>query len=710
VGNATWIDEFPSLPDLLFIVLQKFLQTIRARSAPLMIGATSLAVLGLLASMGHWGWLEPLELLVYDRLVQLRPERPSQARLLLVAITEEDLQTYGWPVADRDLALALAHLQQAQPRMIGLDIYRDLPQEPGHAELVAQLEAPNLVAIEEVSGGIQPPPTVPWERVGFNDLVLDPDGVVRRSFLFVPGQEDGYYAFSLRLVLGYLKRDLSLNLFPPTGASSLELAPQRDSSLADRPDPPTHPHISPLFNFLPGQALKIADHILPRLQPQSGGYDQLDSRGYQILLDYHSPDGGIPQVSLAEVIANQVDPELIHDRIVLIGTTASSLKDSFRTPYSSGPISGQTNGQTESFLMPGVVIHGQIVSHLLEVVLADRPLLSYWSPGWEWAWVTLWIGLGASVGWWVRRPLVGSAITATVIVVPVGLTYGLFLGHIWVPLVTPLLGMGLAATATVGYRAYQFQQQQQIVMRLLGQSTSPEIAQALWNDREQLLKSGKLPGQRLTATMMFADIRNFSTTAESMTPEALMDWLNDCLDPVTEEIQRHHGIVNKFTGDGFMAVFGLPMARVPAEIIQDAKNAVACALAIARRLRTLNHHWQAQHKPLMQMRVGIFTGPVTAGSLGGKERMEYGIIGDSVNIASRLESCAKDRHVGTCRILIGQDTYDCLEDEFTVEDWGPMALKGKQQMVNVYRVLDLEDPGELATLQPPKEFVDRVAT
>jgi class 3 adenylate cyclase len=224
-------------------------------------------------------------------------------------------------------------------------------------------------------------------------------------------------------------------------------------------------------------------------------------------------------------------------------------------------------------------------------------------------------------------------------------------------------------------------------MKLLGQNTSPQIAQALWQGRDRLLKSGKLPGIRLTATMLFADIKDFSTISEQMTPEALLEWLNKFLGVLTQEVIQRQGIVNKFTGDGVMAVFGVPTCRLEArEVTEDARAAVACAIAISDRLEEMNQNWQRLGLPVIQMRIGIFTGPVVAGSLGGKDRLEYGVIGDSVNIAARLESCEKHRQPTNCRILVGYETLVHLQDQFEVESWGPLALKGKQQMVDVYRI------------------------
>ncbi|MEM9137592.1 MAG: adenylate/guanylate cyclase domain-containing protein [Cyanobacteria bacterium P01_F01_bin.42] len=157
---------------------------------------------------------------------------------------------------------------------------------------------------------------------------------------------------------------------------------------------------------------------------------------------------------------------------------------------------------------------------------------------------------------------------------------------------------------------------------------------------------------------------------------------------MTDVIQRHQGVINKFTGDGIMAVFGVPILHsAPEEIAQDAHEAVACAVEMDERLASLNQRRAEQHLPLLKMRVGVFTGPVVVGSLGSKVRLEYGVIGDSVNTASRLESLEKDRQSTDCRILIARQTLDHLGQAFSVEPWGSFNVKGKAETVEVFRVL-----------------------
>jgi CHASE2 domain-containing sensor protein len=615
------------------------------------IAITSITILGVLLGLRQFGGLQPLELLAYDQMVRLRPDSAPDPRLLIVTITEADIHRQKrFPLSDLTVATALQRIQRYQPRVIGLDLYRDLPQEPGNRDLALQLHQPNVIVITKIPDaeelGVLPPPDVPSDRAGFNDLVSDPDGVVRRSLLFADTETSTLYSFSLRLTLVYLQ---SLGIRPESGRAN------------------------------PANLRLGKTEFIP-LKANSGGYQTIDANGYQIALTYRARRNLAHQVTLTQVLNGELHSEWVKDKIVLIGTTARSAKDLFLTPYSAA--------EKESPKMPGVLIHAQMVSQFLSVVLDRQPLMSVWSERAEILWLLGWMLVGGGLAWVLRSPLALGLLEAIAVLVLLGICYGAFLQQVWIPVVAPTGGLLVTVGVVIAYRAQQAQRQQQLMLRLLGQNTSPEIADTLWNSRDRLLKSGKLPGQRLVATMMFTDIRSFSAIAEQLSPENLLDWLNEYLNAITQEVQAHHGIVNKFTGDGMLASFGVPVNRVTSiEVSQDAQLAVSCALAMRDRLHDLNQDWQKRGLSTIQMRVGIFTGAVVAGSLGGRDRLEYGVIGDSVNIASRLESYDKTRQSDDCRILIAKETLVHVQGKFAVEHWGHLALSGKQQMVDVYRIL-----------------------
>ncbi|MEB3277624.1 MAG: adenylate/guanylate cyclase domain-containing protein [Lyngbya sp.] len=636
-------------------MIKKLLRKLKRRwpdATEFSIVATATFVLTVvLLAVNDLGGLQPLELVVYDQMMRLRGSFPPDPRILIVGISEEDIQTYNrLPLSDELIAQLLEKLLALQPRVIGLDLYRDIRYEPGHLQLVEQLGSPKIIAIKNLGytdiKGTPAPSVVPPPRVGFNDLVLDPDNVIRRNLIFADTPEGTSFSFSLKLALSYLTAE---GIFP-----------QNNPADPDR--------------------IRLGKAVFLPLHSDSGGYQTIDAQGYQILLNYRSGTDVARLVSVSEVLNGLIEPDWVKDKIVLIGTTAPSGKDLFFTPFSPGK---KTTPKT-----PGVLIHAHMVSQILDAATGERPLFQFWPQWIEILWIGSWAIIGATLAWLSRHPLILVLGSPLLLGILFGLSLMLFLNSYWVPVVSPGLAFILTSAILISYRAFQAQRQQQVVMRLLGQNASPEVAQALWRSRDRLLADGKLPGQKLTATILFTDIRNFSTISEQMPPENLLEWLNEYLAMLTQTIHNYHGIINKFTGDGIMAAFGVPMARVNEnQIARDAYAAVSCALEMGEQLQRLNQEWQPRGLPVIQMRVGIFTGPLVAGSLGGRDRLEYGLLGDSVNIASRLESCQKERQSSVCRILIAYQTLQYIQDKFEVEAWGLMPLKGKQQMVDVYRVI-----------------------
>jgi adenylate cyclase len=616
--------------------------------AEVTVTLSSVAIAILLLLSGKMGALQSLELVIYDYLIRWQGDRGFDDRVLVVGISEADINFIEkWPPSDRVIAQLLRELQRYDPAAIGLDFMRDIPYSPGHEELVAELAKPNVFGIRYVgnnpSESTSPPPSLPGDRVGFNDVVTDPDGVVRRTLMFTSNGQQNFLSLSLRLALFYLK---NYNITPKLNEKKV---------------------------------YQLGHVPLEKLTQTWGGYQTIDPGGYQILLDYRDLDP-VPVVSMQAVLEGAIEPSAIAGKIILIGPVAPSVKDVFLTPYSA-----TVNGNRK---MPGVLIHAQMVSQFLSAGLDDLAPVSSWPEPVEWVWILAACLLGGAIGLKVSNPwrLTASAIALGCVFFAFGLWC--FLQRIWIPIATPIVGALSAGAIAVIYQLQQARKQQKMVMNLLGQQTSPEIASALWDRRDRLLKAGVLPGETVTVTVFFSDIKNFTTISEQLPSEKLMVWLNEYLDAMTDIVIDHQGIINKFIGDAIMAVFGVPIPRTTeAEISEDARRSVRCSLAMRERLQQLNSSWKERGFPIIQIRAGIFTGPVTVGSLGGKKRLEYGIIGDSVNIASRLESSFKDRQVDNCRILISGETYHRLKSEIEVESWGAMNLKGKEKEVEVYRVI-----------------------
>jgi class 3 adenylate cyclase len=250
------------------------------------------------------------------------------------------------------------------------------------------------------------------------------------------------------------------------------------------------------------------------------------------------------------------------------------------------------------------------------------------------------------------------------------------------------------------------QGQRAVLMKLFEKHVSPEVAEAVWNQRELFLEGGRPKSQKLIVTVLFTDLKGFSTVSEKMDPQGLMDWLNAYMDKMAKIVMDHGGVVDDYFGDAIKSNFGVPLPRTTeAQIRQDAVNAVSCALAMEQEMRQLNLGMRAQDLPTLCMRVGIYTGPVVAGSLGSADRLKYTTIGDAVNTASRLESFDKDLvlpHLETspCRILIGESTLRYLDNQFETQPVGELSLKGKDEKIRAYCVIGSANRNIRSALAP----------
>jgi adenylate cyclase len=245
----------------------------------------------------------------------------------------------------------------------------------------------------------------------------------------------------------------------------------------------------------------------------------------------------------------------------------------------------------------------------------------------------------------------------------------------------------------------QEKKERALLMQLFSRHVSTEVAEAIWQERDQFMDGGRPRSQKFTVTVLFTDLRGFTSVSEKIDPQALLDWLNIYMEAMAQLVMEHGGVVDDYFGDAIKADFGVPLPRVTqAEIAQDAVAAVNCALAMERELKRLNSALQQQDLATVQMRIGIFTGPVVAGSLGSAQRLKYTTVGDTVNVASRLESFEKDLTdpdlaYSPCRILVGDTTLRHLDHQFVTKKVGETNLKGKDEKVTIYRVIGRVENG-----------------
>lgn len=377
-------------------------------------GLVTLSLFGIKQS-GH---LQFLELVAYDQMVQMTPSDDQDPRLLLIGITEQDIKKQKqWPLSDQVIAQVLNTLQTYQPQVIGLDIYRDVPYKPGTEDLYKALQANNIVVVKQLptdnDQGIVPLANIPPSRIGFSDFVIDPDNVVRRNLMYgeSPSGKVQAVSFALQVSLKYLKN--------------------RGFNVSIKPE---------------SEALTIGNVPFTRLKVDSGGYHlpEKEAWGWQSLLKYRRPDLA-RQVTLQQVLDQELDPNWVKDKIVLIGVTASSEKDTFPTPYSAK--------QTNNFEMPGVMIHGQMVSQILGTILQGEQQLWFWSQWLEWLWVCGWALVGGVLVWRLNGlwSLGGAVLMAGVSVW--GISFFVFTQGGWIPLVPGVLGLLASGAFVLAYKA-----------------------------------------------------------------------------------------------------------------------------------------------------------------------------------------------------------------------------------------------------------------
>ncbi|MEH1951399.1 MAG: CHASE2 domain-containing protein [Nostoc sp.] len=383
-----------------------------------LITAASVAVCVLL--LHSIGLLQSLELAGLDQFFRLRPNEPPEDRITIVVIDEAYLNEVGsWPIPDAKIAQLLQKLNVHKPRAIGLDIYKNLPVEPGNQELRnAYQSMPNLIGIELLANdsnknfSVSPPLGLNPDRVGFNNVLYDLDGKVRRSLLYWHVKSEVHESFALKLALLYLK---SKGIIPTKAKSNPEY-------------------------------LQLGKAAFTRFEANDGAYVGADDGGYQILSNFPKPKCqsssgefcSFRQVSMRDVLADKVKANLIKDRIILIGSTAPSLPDFVFIPYSSSFMSTAKP-------VPGIQLQAYFISELISAAVDGRPLLKVWPDLVEYLWVFVWSYLGAVTIWRIRHAtssLFSILVSCFVLTVS---AYLAFLYGWWIPLIPSLVCFGTSA-------------------------------------------------------------------------------------------------------------------------------------------------------------------------------------------------------------------------------------------------------------------------
>lgn len=397
--------------ELLAIARQKAKQTVlKMRISGWWIPTVGLGIGIPIALLRFWGGLQGIEWVMWDQFIRWRPVQAADPRITVVTITEEDIKKYYWPLSDKVLAQALTNLKAHNPRVIGLDLVRNIPSEPGYQDLLQVFQStPNLLGIEKaIDQTVGPPPALrDRNQVGFADLLPDFDNRIRRAPLSLQTQtepKENKRSFAARLALVYLAKQ------------------------------------GIYLESLPDLQFRLGKAFYRRFRQTDGPYTQIDEGGYQLLINFRGTEKNFNTISLDQVLTNQIPQDLVRDRVILMGATAISLKDLFDTPHSGGLFPNPDP-------MPGVVLHANIVSQILSAALEGEPLIQSWSEPVEYGWIMGWALLGAGVGWWSKFP---SLTLLRITVLGAGLLTGSYLAFLqgwWIPVMPPLIVLGGTAIA-----------------------------------------------------------------------------------------------------------------------------------------------------------------------------------------------------------------------------------------------------------------------
>ena len=356
----------------------------------------------------------------------------------------------------------------------------------------------------------------------------------------------------------------------------------------------------------------------------------------------------------------EIDPSEFKDKIVFVGLSASALVDVFTTPF------GADSGN-----MPGMQLHATMADNLL----SNRFIRPGSEPSRLWSVIAagLFVGLMAAL-----LPFAGAA-AGTAIAMAAFTSYALssFRGGVWLNLSQPVLTMAVALFAGTAYRFFVEGYQKRLVKTLFGRYVSRDVFRQLM-DHPELAELG---GRRREMTVLFSDIRGFTSLTERGQAEALVAQLNEYFSKMVEVVFRHHGTVDKFVGDMVMALFGAPV-----DDADHAEHAVAAAVEMVSSLQELNRKWSSEGKVTLDIGIGVNSGDMIAGNIGSSSIMSYTVIGDHVNLGSRLESLNKE--YGT-RIIISDATRSRLSGAYPVRPLGDVIVKGKTRPVAIFEVVVL---------------------
>jgi adenylate cyclase len=594
-------------------------------------------------------FLDTLRLKTEDVLFDIRqglgyaPKAPED--MVIVAIDDASVHHLGrWPW-DRNLMAALID-RMSGAKLVALDIVFSEPQNPQADAALAQ----SIRNHGSIIAGF----------IGRNDseFTLTPEALDQLSI----SEYQGYRATGETLGVSAMK-SLNVNVSPilsaPLASAPFTAIPDSDGLYRNYPIGTMYEGL--MFCNLALQSFRYATQreIEMTISPErifdirEGERVFVPINGQFLALNYYDP-ASTKVISAKEVLEGRA-AEAIQDKVVFLGVTEMGIYDMRPTPISS--------------VTPGVLLHYTAYGNLIEgSFLRHYPYASWIASG-----VLLLLTLGMFRVNRIRWRLAGYLL---IVAGWMGLSIWLFIDHatvlpLFYPLVAFLLGVMINESITLFFSEARIKD----LRKAFSSYVSPELLELITAHPDML----SLGGEKKEITILFSDIRNFTSLSESMAPDKLLSLLNTLLDPMTEEVLRHGGMMDKYIGDAIMALYNVPLDQNDHE-----KAAALSALSLMQVLHRLNRELNLS----LDIGIGIHTGEAIIGNVGSKNRFDYTAIGDSVNLASRLEGLTKSYHA---HIILSETLARKLDETFLLRPLDRVRVKGKHNAVMIYELLEMSD-------------------
>ncbi len=590
-----------------------------------------------------------LQLKTVDTLFSIRgPISPQDTSIVIVAIDDQAFKSLPgkWPYPNFYYGRLVENLEKAGAKLIVFDIEiteksdNNLDDDLYFARAVT--DAKNVVLASKVvfdigSYGTENKellkPIAPLLRTpatwGLVNAVYDIDGFLRQYLLYYDVNNKRYYSLSLEAI---------------QRLENIQISPEQD----------------PRSKFF-----KVGDHLIPKVSANT------------MLINFLGPAESIRTFSLATVLDDSTfelsgdeDTDIFEmhkewgtfrNKIVFVGATAEELQDNKLTPFHI------YDGKKRK--IPGVEVHAQALSTIL------RDDYIYNLNGFiEFLFIIL-VSLIASFATISIRPFKAFAIVIILFISIIGLSIYLFSGPRVLPvLTTPILSLAFSFIVSIVYQTVTEQREKQRIRQTFKHYVAPSVV-------ENMLSSGQMPsfgGERRVLTILFSDIRRFTTFSESYEPEVVASRLSEYLTEMVDVVFKFNGTLDKFVGDELMALFGAPY------IMKDhAERACFTAVEMIEKLRDIQKRWSADKRDFFQIGIGINTGKVIVGNLGSEQLFDYTVIGDEVNLGARLEGANKQ--YGTT-IILSESTYSLVKDKAHVRELDLVRVVGKKNPIRIFEL------------------------